>query len=204
MTEHNLPLIIKNLLKLLFKNMESHRGYMPYMNNTYRKIDIISLLMIFALSAISPCLQAYALTIVATTEWGGVSRIGRGFLTGIVILNGSVYFSDQWGVIGQLDSSTGNLLTEWEAPTCNSSVRFIAAYNGLIFFVECSGNKIGRLDPSTGTFTEWDIPTLGSFPGGIAIDNGLVYFTEFLGNKIGCLDPSTGTFTEWNITTKNS
>jgi hypothetical protein len=58
-------------------------------------------------------------------------------------------------------------------------------FGGLVYFIEFAGNKIGRLDSSTGVFTEWTIPTNGSDPLGISVSGGLVYFTESGGNKIG-------------------
>lgn len=95
-------------------------------------------------------------------------------------------------------------LKEWTIPTIDSYPASIAVWLGLLYFTEAAGNRIGRLDPTTGAFTEWVVPAANSIPGDIAVHDGLVYFTEFLGNKIGRLDPTTGTFTQWVIPTPNS
>ncbi len=84
----------------------------------------------------------------------------------------------------QLYAST---ITEWTIPTSNSQPYGIVVAGGLLYFTEWNGNKIGRLDPSTGVFTEWTVPTSSSSPIGIAVAGGLVYFTEEDGNKIGRL-----------------
>jgi len=96
-------------------------------------------------------------------------------------------------------------IVEWTVPTLGAAPFAISVYNGLVYFTETTGShKIGRLDPSTGTFNEWPTPTASSEPRGIAVYNNLVYFTEFSGNKIGRLDPSTGTFNEWDVPTANA
>jgi streptogramin lyase len=52
-------------------------------------------------------------------------------------------------------SATDNQFREWNIPTANSIPIDIAVYEGQVYFTEYRGNKIGRLDPSSGTITEW-------------------------------------------------
>ena len=84
----------------------------------------------------------------------------------------------------QIEAST---MTEWALPTVDSSPLGIFVSDGSVYFTEFWGNKIGRLDRSTGVFNEWIIPTNNSYPMGISVTGSLVYFTEYAGDKIGCL-----------------
>ena len=86
-----------------------------------------------------------------------------------------------------LSQVQASLFTEWTIPTIGSDPSGIFVDGGLVYFTEYSGNKIGRLDPSTGVFNEWALPTSGSGPEGIFVSGDLVYFAEYDGNKIGLL-----------------
>lgn len=61
-------------------------------------------------------------------------------------------------------------------------------YNGLVYFTELSSDKVGCLDPSTGTFTEWNmVERIGWHrPTGIAVYNGYVFYVQL--NIIGRID----------------
>jgi virginiamycin B lyase len=74
----------------------------------------------------------------------------------------------------------------------------MAISSGKVYFAELTGNKVGRLDPSTNQITEWDVPTSGSWPREVAVYGGKVWFNEELSNKIGKLFPTGGTVT--NVT----
>jgi streptogramin lyase len=68
-----------------------------------------------------------------------------------------------------LSQVQASLFTEWTIPTSASGPEGIFVDGGLVYFTEASGNKIGRLDPSTGVFTEWTIPTSSSEPNAIFV-----------------------------------
>ena len=79
--------------------------------------------------------------------------------------------------------------TEWTIPTVSSAPYGISNdASGNVYFAESSGNKVGRLVPSTNVITEWTVPTVSSSPFGISNDaSGNVYFAENGGNKVGRL-----------------
>jgi virginiamycin B lyase len=85
---------------------------------------------------------------------------------------------------------------EWVIQTADSGILDITVYNGLVYFTESRGNKIGRIDPLTGNITEWPVPTADSSPTSIAASDGLIYFIEAKSHKIGCLNLSTGLITD--------
>jgi len=121
---------------------------------------------------------------------------------GTVLLLCALVFS----ILGEHLKVEGSTVTEWTIPTASSEPLGIYVYGGYVYFTEYSGNKIARLDPTTGVFTEWPI----SWGGGpwdlcVALEDGNVYFTQGGGgNAIGRLDPFTGKFTFWTIPTPDS
>lgn len=59
-------------------------------------------------------------------------------------------------------------------------------------------DKLGRLDPRTGTFHEFLLPTPGSGPHGLVADAaGQIWFTAISKGYIGQLDPKTGHVREY-------
>ena len=166
-------------------------------------------------------------TTVSLKEW---SVPTSGSLSGIVVdVSGNVFFAETTGnKIGRLVPST-NVITEWTIPTTKMITEWIVPVfshsnvwkylptsgsepssitldaSGNVFFAEATGNKIGRLVPSTNVITEWTIPTPNSDPHDVEIDaSGNVYFTEQVSNKIGRLVPSTNMITEWTVHTSDS
>jgi streptogramin lyase len=82
-------------------------------------------------------------------------------------------------------------------PSANSDAYGAVSDGTYIWFTEPGNNltgytnKIGKLNPSTGTITEYPIPTAASYPYGIAVlsSDGTIWFTEANTNKIGRLYP---------------
>lgn len=69
--------------------------------------------------------------------------------------------------------------------------------DGIVFFTELLGQKIGRFDPHTRTFTEYPVPLSLSGPAVIRVEteNRYIWFTAFIGNGMGRLDKVTGEIT---------
>jgi streptogramin lyase len=93
---------------------------------------------------------------------------------------------------------------QFPIPTANNSPQGIAAGpDGVLWFTEEFGNKIGRVTTG-GTFTEFPVPTATSFPFGIAAGpDGAMWFTELTGNKIGRIT-TAGAITQSPIPTSGS
>ncbi len=149
---------------------------------------------------------------------------------GITVINNQagvtghpVWFTEQ--LVGQVAvlNPTTNAIAEYQTPSGIGSFptgimgecATIATFCGLgfpnqrVWFVEQTGNKIGRFaidqGATLGTFFEYPVPTGSASPQGINLDqSGRVWFTEFNANKIGALDPSTSTFIEYLIPTPAS
>ncbi len=93
---------------------------------------------------------------------------------------------------------------EYPIPTLASHPQGIAVgSDGNLWFVESSGNNIGRITPA-GAVTEFPIPTANSEPVDITPGQpGYLWFTEYAGNKLGRISTS-GTITEYTIPTASS
>ena len=94
-------------------------------------------------------------------------------------------------------------LTEIKLPTPGTTVRRLdIAPDGMIWFVNSTQGKIGRLNPKSGEIKEWDSPSgRDSHPYGMAIVDGAVWYNES-GKRPDALvrfDPKTDSFQSWAI-----
>jgi streptogramin lyase len=104
--------------------------------------------------------------------------------------------------IGSLAVGATAIYTEYALPTPASEPYNLAIRDGVVWFSQRTGNRIGRLDIATGAIEEFTIPTPASEPTGIAIaPDGRVWFVGRSGNQIGRLDPATGVVEEYFYTT---
>src|SRR5215471_8241531 len=78
------------------------------------------------------------------------------------------------------------------------------APDGLLWFTESSGNRIGRMAQDGSRLVEFALPHPGSAPRIITIgSDGNFWFSEHLGNRMGRITKD-GTITEFEIPTPNS
>src|SRR5260370_24000851 len=99
---------------------------------------------------------------------------------------------------------------DWSSDVCSSDLSqplgITAGPDGALWFVESSGNKIGRIATNGTILGETFIPTTNSQPVGItAGPDGNLWFTEFAAtaNKIAKITPA-GAITEFSIPTASS
>lgn len=90
-------------------------------------------------------------------------------------------------------------IKEYEVPTANSRPHDPAlAPDGALWYTGQGANKLGRLDPRTGSFKEYPLKTAGSGPHGLVADKeGNIWFTAISGGYVGKLDPKSGEITEY-------
>jgi virginiamycin B lyase len=95
-------------------------------------------------------------------------------------------------------------IREWDVPTANSRPHDPAiSPDGALWFTEQEANKLGRLDPATGTIREFPLKTPHSGPHGLAADReGNIWYTGNYAALIGKLDPRTGEVTEYPMPDK--
>lgn len=102
------------------------------------------------------------------------------------------------------DANTAQLkvtIHEWDVPTKGAHPHDPAVgADGALWFTEQMQNKIGRVDPATGTFKEFPLKVENSGPHGLVADRqGNIWFTGNFAHYIGKLDPKTGEVMEYKM-----
>jgi virginiamycin B lyase len=93
-------------------------------------------------------------------------------------------------------------IREWNVPTKGAHPHDPAVGpDGALWFTEQMSNKLGRLDPATGTFKEYPlVEGKNSGPHGLVADkDGNIWYTANFAGYIGKLDPRTGKVTEYKM-----
>jgi|HubBroStandDraft_6_1064221.scaffolds.fasta_scaffold568188_2 virginiamycin B lyase len=73
--------------------------------------------------------------------------------------------------------------------------------DGIVWFAEVRGGKIGRFDPKAETFREYQLPGAEPTPYALAIDqNHYIWYFSDHADVIGRLDPKTGRVIEYPFT----
>jgi virginiamycin B lyase len=90
-------------------------------------------------------------------------------------------------------------IKEYDVPTAKSRPHDPAlAPDGALWYTGQGANKLGRLDPKTGTFKEYPLKTPNSGPHGLVADKeGNIWFTAISGGYVGKLDPKSGQIAEY-------
>src|SRR6476619_4936093 len=94
----------------------------------------------------------------------------------------------------------------WDVPTQGSRPHDPrAAKDGSIWWTGQLANKLGRIDPKTGTIREYTLKSAHTGPHGLAEDkDGNIWFTGNNLGLIGKLDPKTGITTEYPLPDKSA
>jgi len=104
--------------------------------------------------------------------------------------------------LGLAPQSWEVVIHEWDVPTPKSRPHDpTAAPDGALWYTGQLANKLGRLDPKTGTIKEFPLKTPDSGPHGLVADSqGNIWFTANFKAYIGKLNPRTGEVTEYRMT----
>jgi virginiamycin B lyase len=113
--------------------------------------------------------------------------------------DGNVWFCvlKKDGKIGRIDAKTEKV-TQWSPPTQGTPQRLAIDSDGIVWFGERTGNKIGRFDPKTETFKEYPLPGPSPSPYALIVgkDNA-IWYASTEQDLIGRLDPKTGKVIEY-------
>ena len=91
-------------------------------------------------------------------------------------------------------------IMEWPVPTPGSRPHDpMAAKDGAIWWTGQLANKIGRLDPATGTFKEYPVNPMSGPHGLVEDKDGNIWFTGNFRGFIGKLNPATGEVKEYPL-----
>jgi len=99
-------------------------------------------------------------------------------------------------------AAVGNLkapIKEYDVPTPHARPHDPAvAPDGALWVTKQMANKLGRLDPKTGSFKEYHLKTPDSGPHGLVADKqGNIWFAAIFAGYVGKLNPKTGEITEY-------
>ncbi len=101
------------------------------------------------------------------------------------------------GKIGRVDTKTDKV-TQWSPPTQGTPQRLQITDDGIVWFGERTGNKLGRFDPQTETFKEYDLPGPSASPYALGVDKkGDIWYASTDQDTIGRLNPATGQVIEY-------
>lgn len=101
------------------------------------------------------------------------------------------------GRIGRVDTKTEKV-TQWSPPTQGMPQRLQITDDGVVWFGERMGNKLGRFDSQTETFKEYDLPGPSASPYALGIDpQGDIWYSSTDQDTIGRLNPATGQVIEY-------
>jgi len=109
---------------------------------------------------------------------------------------------EQWFTSFRDDGPIGRIkdgvLTKFYPPTKGKPQRIQVDADGVVWFSERRGNKIGRFDPKTETFKEFPLPGPEASPYAIGIDRDrMVWYSSHEQDTLGRLDPKTGEVIEY-------
>jgi virginiamycin B lyase len=110
---------------------------------------------------------------------------------------------DEWftsfrddGPIGRVTKD--GVLSKFYPPTKGKPQRLQVDADGIVWFSERVGGKIGRFDPKTETFKEFDLPGPSPSPYAIGIDrNHMIWYSSHEQDTLNRLDPKTGEVIEY-------
>ena len=101
------------------------------------------------------------------------------------------------GKIGRVDPKTEKV-TQWSPPTQGMPQRLQITDDGVVWFGERQGNKLGRFDSKTETFKEYDLPGPSASPYALGVDKkGDIWYSSTDQDAIGRLNPATGQVIEY-------
>lgn len=112
-----------------------------------------------------------------------------------------IYFTQTSANLISFFSFATEQIESYAIPTIASSpLGMFVDSEGIVWFTELLGQKIGRFDPVTKTFTEYPVPLLAlAGPAVIRVETEgrYIWFTAFVGNSMGRLDKFTGEITAY-------
>jgi virginiamycin B lyase len=111
---------------------------------------------------------------------------------------GNLFFTTQSGHVGRINTASGEMLIV-KTPSDNTYPYGIRLNSqGVPWYVDFRGNRIGSVDPQTMVIKEYTLPSAEARPRRIAITpDDIVWYTDFARGYLGRFDPKTGQVKEW-------
>lgn len=112
--------------------------------------------------------------------------------------NGHLFFTLQSGHVGRLNISSGEMVIR-KTPSDNTYPYGIRLDSqGVPWYVDFRGNRIGSVDPRTMEIKEYPLPSAAARPRRLTITpDDVIWYTDFPRGMLGRFDPKTGEVREW-------
>jgi streptogramin lyase len=109
---------------------------------------------------------------------------------------------EQWFTSFREDGPIGRIkdgvLSKFSPPTKGKPQRLTIDEEGMVWFTERRGNKLGRFDPKTETFKEFPLPGPEASPYAIGIDRDhMIWYSSHEQDTLNRFDPKTGDVIEY-------
>jgi virginiamycin B lyase len=111
--------------------------------------------------------------------------------------SGYLFFTLQSGHVGRIDMASGEMAIK-KTPSDNTYPYGIRLNSqGVPWYVDFRGNRIGRVDPKTMEIKEYLLPSPDARPRRLTIMADVIWYTDFARGMLGRFDPKTGQVKEW-------
>ena len=112
--------------------------------------------------------------------------------------SGNLFFTLQSGHVGRLNTASGEMVIK-KTPSDNTYPYGIRLNSqGVPWYVDFRGNRIGSVDPRTMEIKEFTLPNADARPRRLTITpDDVIYYTDFARGMLGRFDPKTGQVKEW-------
>lgn len=129
----------------------------------------------------------------------------QGLFAWLMLASGAAQAGQQWLADGAAAAYTDGRVHAFTLPNAGSGPTTVAiAPDGVIWFTESQGNRIGRVNADGTGYRGFDLPNAASAPRIIALGaDGNMWFSEHNGNRIGRITPA-GVITSFDIPTPAS
>jgi virginiamycin B lyase len=116
---------------------------------------------------------------------------------------GTLWFTGQGGIYGQLDPATGRM-DIFDAPEGRGPYGIAAAPDGNVYFASLAGSYVARIDPDTGAATVLGPPTPDQGARRVWSDSmSRIWVSEWNAGKLAMYDPAGETWREWRLPGEN-
>jgi len=112
--------------------------------------------------------------------------------------SGNLFFTLQSGHVGRINTGTGDMVIR-KTPSDNTYPYGIRLNSqGVPWYVDFRGNRIGSVDPKTMEIKEYPLPNADARPRRLTImSDDVIFYTDFPRGMLGRFDPKTGQVKEW-------
>jgi len=112
--------------------------------------------------------------------------------------SGNLFFTLQSGHVGRINTGTGDMVIR-KTPSDNTYPYGIRLNSqGVPWYVDFRGNRIGSVDPKTMEIKEFPLPSADARPRRLTItSDDVIWYTDFPRGMLGRFDPKSGQVKEW-------